>query len=226
LLAMWLVLMGAMLNANRVGGGSRKAPPAYILPKIAFAMAAVIAASFLVNAYEISTHYFRGRYGLTKFFYSIVVLFYGVGLAYVTYILSRVRWQGLIMVPIAISVFLCGFYSIFEVLSWFGVMKEPFDILYNMTHGGYDTPFVLWNGTLKRNIDWETRLRSLAFEPPALGDFLGYAWPWVLAGIAASRSSAKFFYISCFVQPEHWQHQQAHYPPPRTQAQNYHPIAA
>jgi len=198
--AIWFALIAALPGVDFVGGSHRfSLPTAYLLPKILFGFFAIIAASFLFNSYTISTDYFRGRYGLTKFIFSLVVLVYGFSLAYATYFLARERWQNLILVPIAVSVLFCAVYSIFEVLAWYGIMKGVYEQLYQLTHGGFSSLFVAWNGTLKRNIDWETRLRSLAFEPPAFGNYAGFAWPWILAGIGISRGLAKAFYVVCFV---------------------------
>lgn len=198
--AIWFALIAALPGVDFVGGSHRfSLPTAYLLPKILFVFFAIIAASFLFNSYAISTDHFRGRYGLTKFIFSLVVLFYGFSLAYITYFLARERWHSLILVPIAVSVLLCAVYSIFEVLAWYGIMKGVYEKLYQLTHSGFSSLFVAWNGTLKRNIDWETRLRSLAFEPPAFGNYAGFAWPWVLAGIGISRGLVKGFFLLSFV---------------------------
>lgn len=160
------------------------------------AMLVALALTFVVNISDIATSYFHDRSGFAKFAVSIMVVFYGMGLCWVTYRLVPGRWQHLIILPVAISVILCLGYSAFELLNQRGILAGVYTKINHIVHANSNNLIISWNGkvNLKVTEDWDTRIRSLCFEPPAFGNFSGFAWPWLLAGFMSNKGRMRIFY--------------------------------
>ena len=193
LLTILVMAAAALPYIDRQGSRRFVLPQAYVLNSICLMVMGVLAISFVANFYHISTDYFRDRYGFGKFVTSNMVLLYGLGLAYVTYFLSGDRWRSLILKPMAISVLICVVVGAIEYASKHGALTGFYDSLSKIIHTGFGS-YTIWNGSIKWELGWDERLRAVAFEPPALANFCGYAWPWMLAGFLSSRGSSKQFF--------------------------------
>jgi hypothetical protein len=170
------------LTRSRRGGGSAF-PRVVLLPRLAGVFWSIVAVSFLVNFGEISTITYQGRAGIEKFFSANLTIVYSFGLALLTYLLADERWPSFLAKPIAVSVGACFAFAVLEVLArWYGVGTGLYAALSGVIHGGFGEP------------KWDERLRSLAFEPPWLGNYLGFAWPWVLGGWLVSRGKTRLSY--------------------------------
>lgn len=147
------------------------------LPRIMILVLTVIVLSFIANFVEIKDSYFQGRNGLEKFISSTMMILYGFCLAYLTYFVSAGRkWDELIVKPMVVSVLFCAFFSVFEIASrWYGVGGGMYDLLTSIFYG--DVPA----------LEWDMRLRSVAFEPPDFANTAGYLWPWLLGGVMFAK---------------------------------------
>jgi len=159
------------------------------LPKIFIFMITIIIISFIANFVEIKDSYFQGRAGIEKFISSTFMIFYGFCLAYLTYFISAgKKWEELIIKPMVISVALCALFSIFEIGSrWYGVFDGTYHFLINIL---YDSKVPA--------LEWDMRLRSVAFEPPDFANTAGYIWPWLLAGIMFAKGAWRNVLIVTF----------------------------
>lgn len=163
------------------------------LNNVIFIMCGIIALSALVNGYSIIDGTFRGRHAYEKFCSTLGVLGYGFVLSYLTYFVTMGSdWRDLIIKPIAISVVICGAYSLFEVASRnYGMLNGVYHFLESILHSGINS-----RGWI---LGWDTRIRSLAFEPPALGDYIGFAWPWMFFAYASSRGNLRIAYFALWM---------------------------
>lgn len=179
----------ALLSLAGTGGVLRgDAPRPYLLPSILLLLFGVVFLSAFVNAPEIVTTTFRGRGAPEKFISALVLLVYGFALAWLTYYLADRRWQDFIARPLAISVLLCAAFSVFEMAArWFGIGTGIYQALSLVVHSGSATP------------PWETRLRSVAFEPPWFGNYAGFVWPWLLAAARSETGVARRYYFSVWM---------------------------
>lgn len=172
-----------------------------LLPRIFIFTLFVILISGVFNFDSISSNLFRGRVAYEKYFSSMSVILFGFSLSALTYFVCEKDWRKSLILPISLSVLACAFFSIFEVLNWYGYANYAYGFLRNIFHGGFNSPFNSWNGQLDLRLveEWDKRLRSLAFEPPAFGNYSGFAWIWVLSGFYLSIGVARFFYLTAFV---------------------------
>jgi O-Antigen ligase len=188
------IFFGALsipMQSRTVGRQLQEMPATKLITAIALAAASVIILSFLVNAGSILTGFSHGRYAIEKFVFSFIVILYCFMLAYLTFVVAGCAWAQTIYKPIAISAVLCAVFSVFEILSrHFGIATSIYSFLDGIVHGGY-RPDILHK-------DWDLRIRSLAFEPPALGNYAGFAWPWLTAACFCSHGRARFGYITAW----------------------------
>ena len=157
--------------------------------------------SILTNVSGISTSYFHERTGWSKVITSLTVIAYGMMLSLLASQLVRRRWEELIILPITISAMLCVGYAAFEMLANHGVLSALYNKINPIVHANALNITVQWNGkvNLKVTDEWDTRLKSLCFEPPALGNFSGFAWPWVLGGVMSSTGRKRTAYTAALV---------------------------
>jgi hypothetical protein len=150
----------------------------------------------IANISRISISEFHERSGFAKFAASSLVLFFGMGLSYATYKIAPGNWQKSIIIPVSISVVLCLVYSSFEILSHHGLLTAVFKKMNAFVHGSNNNLVLSWNGKINMRMaeGWDKRIRSLCFEPPAFGNFSGFAWPWVLAGVLSNTGRAQKVY--------------------------------
>lgn len=181
---LFLAMMGLsvlpVLTHFRVGSTAPE-QKVLILPWIMAAMLGVIALSFATNFVTIKDSFFLGRSGIEKFISSMILVFYGFGIATMTYFLAaRQAWDKLIVKPMVISVGICAVFSVFEMAGRMsGGMATLFQILSAPIYGTFDV------------LEWDTRLRSVAFEPPDFANTAGYIWPWLLGAVLTSRGAQR-----------------------------------
>lgn len=148
---------------------------------------AIVVASSVVNAGEIVTNVFQGRHALEKFASSFVVILYGFCLSYFVYFVVGRDWRRWLLKPIAVSALLCIAFSAFEILSRrFGLMSGAFELVDSVVHSGAHAALF--------DKGWDPRIRSLSFEPPDFGNYVGYVWPWLLCGWLFNAGSSKYRY--------------------------------
>jgi len=174
--------------------GSRQKPTFFLthvygLPVIALLMLSVIAISFAANLPTIMDSVFQERTGLGKFATSTGLVVYGFALALLTYVLAgKKSWDKLILEPMAISVMLCAGFSFFEILGQSSsMMNSVHHALSAIVHSGV---------TLQ---EWDTRLHSVAAEPPNFANSAGYIWPWLLAAMQFSQGPRRLTFAALWV---------------------------
>ncbi|MDD5585893.1 MAG: O-antigen ligase family protein [Alphaproteobacteria bacterium] len=156
----------------------------YLLPKIMFLVAGVVIVSAVSNFPDILETTFKGRVAPEKFVSAAVLVAYGFALSFLTYYLAGGRWQDFIARPLAVSVFICAAFSVFEIASnWFNVANGVYDVLFSLFHSGSPA----W--------EWDPRLRSVAFEPPWFGNYAGFVWPWIFWAYRSGKGGARNFYF-------------------------------
>lgn len=193
ILALGLSMAMAVPQFDKQGSSRAFIQDLHLLPQIAFAFIAVIIFSLIPNFYHIATDHFRERAGFPKFATSTMVVMFGLAVSTMTYHLSKEHWPSLIVRPIVISVLICAFYSVFELLSFQGILKGFYLSLMKVVQGGFSTE-ALFDGEIKWELGWDQRLRSVSFEPPAFANYACLALPWVYAGILTSKATLKKFY--------------------------------
>ncbi len=171
-----LVAVPAMAADSLLGRSRMARRTSWRLPtSILLTTLAIVAASFVANAGEILTNVHQGRHAVEKFASSLTVVLYGFCLSYFVYFAIGKEWRRWLLKPIAASAILCLGFSAFEIMSRdFRLMNGTFELLDSVVHSGAHAALF--------DRGWDPRLRSLAFEPPDFGNFVGYAWPWLLCG--------------------------------------------
>ncbi len=170
-------------------GGRAEATQIYILPWIAAAMLTVIALSLLPNITTIKDNFFQGRSGLEKFISSTALVCFGFAIATLTYFVSARRpWDRMMVYPMALSVLLCAAFSAVEMTyRWTGALGDVFSLISAPVYG--DIPI----------LHWDTRLRSVAFEPPDFANSAGYIWPWLLGAVLFSKGSKRLLFLGIWL---------------------------
>jgi hypothetical protein len=170
------------------GHGPRSRPRAGPLTAIALAAICIILVSFMANAASITSLVAHGRFALAKFATSFAVILYCFALSYVVFFESGKHWHRFVFKPIAISAVLCIGFSILEILSRkMSVANGLYGALDELVHAGWN-PAVYGAG-------WDDRIRSVAFEAPAFGNYVGFVWPWLIAGWANNTGRSRRFYF-------------------------------
>ncbi|HEU0117564.1 MAG TPA: O-antigen ligase family protein [Alphaproteobacteria bacterium] len=165
------------------------------LPKLMVVLLAIIAFSFVMNFPDMFHSSYRGRLPINKFVTSTLVVFYGFGVAFVSCKLGdKYSWRDLVVWPITLSVVICMAFSAIEMLAWHGGVTEGlYRMLSRLVHVAYIDDGVSGDGL--PGTDFTGRSRSVCFEPPALANFAGFAWPWVYAGFQGARRKYKSLYL-------------------------------
>lgn len=186
--------VGSAMLAYIVHGASgmttQFTPSPRILTAIMLVTVGIIMMSFVANAASIMTISAGGRYAFAKFATSLAVVLYGFALSYVYFFEAGRDWHRLVFKPIAISALICVVYSVFEILSKKGgIASGFFGALDDFVHAG-------WNPSVY-NAGWDERIRSVSFEAPAFGNYVGFAWPWLMAAWIdnTSRSRRGYFVV-------------------------------
>ena len=182
--------------ADRVGClfvPARHKPTSSFVGHVALGLAGVILITTVANVADVLAANFHGRSGLNKLITSSIVLFYGLGLAWLASLILPGRWKSHLIKPICVSAMLCLAFSMLEFLNRLGVPVPGYEALNGLVHSGSDQLFNSWDGGVNRKLleGWDQRLRSVSFEPPAFGNFSGFAWPWLLAGVLAASGKSR-----------------------------------
>lgn len=203
-----------LLCVTYLRGGTESAsahplPPVVVsqpFAKMAVALFLVIGISFLANFPAMFGSSYHGRYPMEKFLTSIGTLSYGFILAYTTYILSKhYQWHELVIWPVAISIGICSVVAVIEMLAWMNVgFDRIYGIIDKIVHYSVNRDAIL---RLLEASYLESagsyRAQSICFEPPALANFAGFAWPWAYAGIYSApprhRYRYKILWLLCTV---------------------------
>lgn len=157
--------------------------------RVGAGMLVIILASYAFNAVDIHTMNFRERSGANKFATSLLVILYGIGLAWLAEQLDRERWSALLARAMVWSAAICSAYALFELLGRGGALGSLYSSVDALVHTRQADVINAWDGRVNEKLvyGWDPRLRSVSFEPPAFGNFTGFAWPWVwFAALKAS----------------------------------------
>jgi hypothetical protein len=156
----------------------------------------VITVSALVNFPAMQSNVFHERYGLMKFATCLLVIVFGFALAGTVEFLPLDRSARVAAPCIAASAFACILFSVFELAAKHGFSPAAYQFINHLAHSG-ESEINAWNGApnLKVIGGWDPRLRSLSFEPPAFGNFTGFAWPWLMYGAMTTRRAARAAYM-------------------------------
>jgi hypothetical protein len=182
--------------SSRIGGllvSVERAHTASFVRHVALGLTAVLLVTTVANLPDVLAARFHGRSGLNKLITSSIVLFYGLGLAWLSSLILPGRWKSHLIKPISMSALSCLMFSALEFLSRIGAPVPFYETLNSLIHSGGDQLINSWDGGINRKVleGWDQRLRSVSFEPPAFGNFSGFAWPWLLAGLLAARGTAR-----------------------------------
>jgi hypothetical protein len=149
--------------------------------KVALAILAVVFISLAVNASDIASIVFRERTGVNKFATTLLVVLYGIALAWTSEQLDEDRFVPLMARFIGWSAAIASAYLVIEFVGKHGLLGGAFDAIDGMIHTRQADIINAWNGSINQKVlyGWDPRLRSVSFEPPAFGNYTGFAWPWV-----------------------------------------------
>ena len=149
--------------------------------RVAAAALAVILLSFAANFSDITSIVFRERTGLNKFATTLLVIFYGFALAWLAEQLEPKRVAPFAARFIGWSAAITSAYLLIEFAGKHGWLGGAFDAIDGIIHTRQADIINAWNGQVNEKVlyGWDPRLRSVSFEPPAFGNYTGFAWPWV-----------------------------------------------
>lgn len=142
---------------------------------------AVIFLSWLVNSIAIDSALVRERSGINKFATSLLVVLYGIALAWLAEQMDEEHVATLLTRAIVWSAAIVTAYGFFELIGRSGPLSPVFSAVDGLIHTRQNDIINAWNGSINYKLlyQWDPRLRSVSFEPPAFGNFCGLAWPWV-----------------------------------------------
>ena len=187
----YLFAPAIMLHLATVVGRQLKAPhvarPGF-LGWAAIGIVGVLLSNAVFNLPLVLQATFHERSGLNKLITASFVLVYGLMLARLASVTLPGRWYALLVKPVCISACVCIVFSTMEGLNRAGIPLPFYAALNGFVHAGSDNLIQSWNGAVNVKLleGWDQRLRSVSFEPPAFGNFTGYAWPWLLCGVLAT----------------------------------------
>jgi hypothetical protein len=183
-----LAVCSAMLTIVTPSPAAPERPTMKLLVAIALAAVVIILVSFFLNAASIMTGASHDRPAIDKIVSSSILILYCFALSFSVFSEAGDEWQRVIFMPIAISALFCILFSIFEILSRrMGIATEFFTSLDGMVHVG-------WNSSVYDK-EWDERIRSVAFEAPAFGNYVGFAWPWLTASWVNNRGNSRRGYF-------------------------------
>ncbi|QIK79453.1 O-antigen ligase family protein [Sphingomonas piscis] len=177
----------AMVSAVRSGENRLSASLAL---RVGVAILALTIVSFVVNFGEIQSIVFRERTGTNKFVTSLLVVLYGIALAWLAEQVEPEEYTHRVARFICWSVAICIFYIIVELAGRNGLMGGLFRTIDDLVHTRQADVVNAWNGQVNEKVlyGWDERYRSVSFEPPAFGNFTGFAWPWVWYAAVKAKS--------------------------------------
>ena len=162
--------------------------------RIGAACLAVIALSYAVNAGAINSGEVRGRAALPKFTTSLLVIVYGIGLAWLAEQVPPGEFRKRVARYIGWSAAIAIGYALFE-LAGRSILRGPFTLVDALVHSRQSDIINSWDGRINQKVlfNWDERIRSVSFEPPAFGNFTGFAWPWLWFGAVAAPAGRKLW---------------------------------
>lgn len=161
--------------------------------KIGAGIVAVVFLSWALNAFAIASATVRDRSGSDKFLTSLLVIIYGIGLAWIAEQLDETDVRRLLTRAIVWSAVIVTIYGLFELVGRQGPLTTVFNAVDHAVHTRQNDIINAWNGSINFKVlyNWDLRLRSVSFEPPAFGNFCGLAWPWVWFSTVAAPPARK-----------------------------------
>jgi hypothetical protein len=149
--------------------------------KIGLGVLAVVFASLIANLPDIIDASFRERSGFNKFSTSLLVLLYGLALAWLSEQVEPGRAAAFVSRFVCWSALLSMLYVGFELLGRTGALGGLFQVIDGLVHTRQADVVNPWDGSINQRVayGWDERVRSVSFEPPAFGNYTGFAWPWV-----------------------------------------------
>lgn len=171
------ILLAIILSVTR--GGTLLSRSLSI--RVGSAVLAVVLVSLLANLPEILGASFRERSGLNKFSTSLLVLLYGLALAWLAEQVEADRAAAFISRFVCWSALISVIYVGFELLGRAGALGGLFETIDGLVHTRQSDVVNPWDGSINQKVayGWDERVRSVSFEPPAFGNYTGFAWPWV-----------------------------------------------
>lgn len=148
--------------------------------KVGAAFLTVIILSYAFNAEAINTGWVRGRVALPKFATALLVILYGIGLAWLAEQVRPEETRRRIARFVGWSAVIAIAYALFE-LAGRSVLRGPFLAVDALVHSRQADLVNVWDGSVNQKVlfGWDERIRSVSFEPPAFGNYTGFAWPWL-----------------------------------------------
>ena len=164
--------------------------------KVGVGILTVIFLSWAVNMASIDTASIRERSGANKFATSLLVVIYGIGLAWLAEQFEERDLRGLLTKCIVVSATIVTLYGLFELAGRQGPLSGVFHLVDGVVHHRQNDVINAWNGSINFKVlyGWDPRLRSVSFEPPAFGNFCGLAWPWVWFAAVSAPPERKLRY--------------------------------
>ena len=179
------ILAGLVVSVRK--GGS--AISSSFVIRVAAAALSIILLSYLVNMSSIHGIVFRERTGFNKFATSLLVILYGFGLAWLAEQVDEDVWVKLVARFVCWSAVIALLYLLIEIPGRAGLLGGAYDAIESIVHSRQADIINPWNGTINEKVlyGWDDRLRSVSFEPPAFGNYTGFAWPWVWYAAVKAR---------------------------------------
>lgn len=171
-------IASAALVSLRMG---RTAIGASLVLRAAAVAMAIVFASYLANIADIHGIVFRERTGFNKFATSLLVLLYGFALAWLAEQVREEEWRPLVARFIGWSAIAAILYLLIEIPGRAGLLGGVYESVDSLVHSRQADVINAWNGAVNEKVlyGWDDRLRSVSFEPPAFGNYTGFAWPWL-----------------------------------------------
>ncbi|MEO7278213.1 MAG: hypothetical protein ABIW33_09350, partial [Sphingomicrobium sp.] len=182
------VLLSFASGSNRISSS--------LALKVGAGILAVIVLSWVVNLATIDASIIRERSGNNKLLTSSLVVVYGIGLAWLAEQLDERKVRGLLSTAVACSAAIATAYAVFELSGRQGPLAGLFNAVDGLVHTRQNDVINSWNGSINFKVlyGWDSRLRSVSFEPPAFGNFCGLAWPWVWFAAVSAPAARKLRY--------------------------------
>lgn len=169
--------------------------------RIGLAFLAVIALSYISNAADIGGALFRERSGINKFATSLMVILYGLSLAWLAEQLEPKHYARVLGRFVGWSASLATAYLAFEFAGRQGWLGGAFETLDHLIHSRQADVINPWDGSVNQKVafGWDQRLRSVSFEPPAFGNYTGFAWPWIWYAVVTAPAGRQLRTVALFL---------------------------
>ena len=102
-------------------------------------------------------------------------------------------WTTLVARFVCWSAVVALLYLLIEIPGRAGLLGGFYDAIDSVVHSRQADIINPWNGRINEKVlyGWDDRLRSVSFEPPAFGNYTGFAWPWVWYAAVKARPERK-----------------------------------